>query len=101
MLGILENKIQEFQPDFILGIGVEIGINKLKIEKIGLNYKHSNILDNRGKKAIAEKIYTSSELVYETDVDVIDFVNSLKQKQIPCEISFNQGTYICNYIIIV
>src|SRR6056297_3010036 len=93
---LLKNKIQEFQPNFILGIGVAVGINKLRIEKLGLNYKYAKIPDNKGKTAKAEKIEEKGKLAYETDINVLDFVDSLTQKQIPCEISFNAGTYICN-----
>ena len=93
----LKNKIKESKPDFILGIGVAIGINKLRIEKLGLNYKYAKIPDNKGKKAKAEKIEEKGKLAYETGINVLDFVDSLKQKQIPCEISFNAGTYVCNY----
>jgi pyroglutamyl-peptidase len=94
---ILRNKIEEFKPDFVLGIGIAVGINKVKVEKVGLNYKHSEISDNEKTRATLEKINASKKLSYETNIDVLDFVDSLKKKEIPAEISFHAGTYVCNY----
>ncbi len=45
---VLRNKIDSFKPDFILGLGVAMGVNKVKVEKIALNYKHAGIPDNNG-----------------------------------------------------
>ncbi|MEA3248717.1 MAG: hypothetical protein U9Q73_03370 [Nanoarchaeota archaeon] len=92
----LKEKIDEFKPNLVLGIGVA-KINKVKIEKIGLNYKHTESLDNNGNKTIMEKIDSSKDLAYETDFDILDFVEKLKNKKIPAEVSFNAETYICNY----
>ncbi len=96
--GLLKRKILEVKPDFILGIGVAIGINRVKIEKIGLNYKYAEILDNKGTRTTFEKINNSKRLAYETKVNVLNFVNQLKERGIPSEISFHAGTYICNYV---
>ncbi|MBW6451681.1 MAG: hypothetical protein K0B02_03030 [DPANN group archaeon] len=45
---ILKEKIDKFKPDFIIGFGFELGINMIKIEKIGLNFKHTKMPDNNG-----------------------------------------------------
>ena len=95
---LLKTKIIDFKPTFILGLGVAIGINKIKVEKIGLNYKHADIPDNAGKKVNIKKINESKNLAYESKIDVLTFVNDLKNKEIPAEISFNTGTYVCNYV---
>ena len=95
---ILKNRIIEFKPEFVLGIGVGIGINRVKIEMIGLNYKHSKIPDKEGTIFSMEKINESQDLSYETQIDVLAFVDSLRKKGIPAEISLNAGTYVCNYV---
>jgi len=84
---ILRNKIDSFKPDFILGIGVAVGINRVRVEKIGINYKHANISDSEGKKEVVQKIDSSGDLAYETEVDVVSSVESLKNKGIPCDVS--------------
>ncbi len=94
---ILETELNSFKPDFILGIGVAMGGIRVRLEKIGLNYKHADILDNKGVKFTLEKINPKEKLAYETEVDVLKFSESLKSKGIPNEISFCAGTYICNY----
>lgn len=94
---ILKNKIDEFKPDFVLGLGIAIELNKVRVEKIGLNYKHSEMPDNSGTKFADEKIIPSGELSFETTIDVLSFVNTLKNDGVPAEISFHTGTYICNY----
>jgi len=94
---MLKNKIMEFRPDFILGIGVAVSINSVKLEKIGLNYKHAEIPDNEDKKIILEKIDDSKNLSYDTSIDVLNFASKLKENGIPAEISFSAGTYVCNY----
>ena len=95
---ILKNKITEFKPTFVLGIGVGRWTNRVKIEMIGLNYKHAEIPDNEGTKVSLEKINESKDLSYETKIDVLTFVDSLRNKEIPAETSFNAGTYVCNYV---
>ena len=94
---LLKNKIDDFNPEFILGLGVAMGINKVKIEKIGLNFKHAEIPDNEGIKIQSEKINANNQLAFETDIDILNFSDKLKERGIPAEISFHAGTYICNY----
>ncbi|MFA5061000.1 MAG: hypothetical protein WC494_01640 [Candidatus Pacearchaeota archaeon] len=96
--GLLKDKIDEFKPHFVLGLGVAIGTNKVKVEKIGLNYKHAEITDNEGIKLQSEKISINNKLALETNIDIFKFVNKLKEKGIPTEVSFHAGTYVCNYV---
>ncbi len=44
-----------------------------------------------------ELISRDADLAYESDVDVMVFVNNLQEKGIPAEVSFHAGTYVCNY----
>ncbi|MCF7799132.1 pyroglutamyl-peptidase I [Candidatus Woesearchaeota archaeon] len=94
---LLKEKIHEFNPEIVLGLGVAMGINKVKIEKIGLNFKHAEIPDNEGIKIQSEKISMNNSLAFETDIDILNFSDKLKEKGIPAEVSFHAGTYICNY----
>lgn len=95
--GLLKEKINSFNPDFVLGLGVAVGRPKVSIEKIGLNYMHANVPDNSGKIYNLEKIDSSKPLAYETNFDVQDLLEHLNKNEVPSEISFNADTYICNY----
>lgn len=94
---VLESKIKECQPQLIVGIGLDIRTNRVKLEKIGLNYKHASVADNSGTHATLERIDATKQLAYETDIDLLNIEKQLKEKEIPCEISFSAGTYVCNY----
>jgi pyroglutamyl-peptidase len=94
---LLKDKIDSFNPDFVLGLGVAVGRPKLSIEKIALNYMHANVPDNSGKIFTLEKIDNTKPLAYETDFDVKNLLEYLNKNEVPSEISFNADTYICNY----
>lgn len=94
---MLKDKIDSFNPDFVLGLGVAVGRPKISIEKIGLNYKHANVPDNSGKIYSLEKIDLNKPLAYETNFDVQSLLEHFNKNEVPSEISFNADTYICNY----
>lgn len=94
--GILRKEIDRFNPEFVLGLGVAMRISKVKVEKIALNYKYAGIPDNEGTRPECEKISCREGLALETEIDVLNLVNRLKEDGIPAEISFHAGTYVCN-----
>lgn len=93
----LKQKMEEVEPDFVLGIGVSVGIKRVKIEQIGLNYRQIPMAENDGVKGEVEKIDVHKKLSYETSIDAAAFVSALKENGIPAELSYHAGTYVCNH----
>ena len=90
----LEKAIKEFKPDFILGLGASKR-NRVSVEKIALNVIHENKPDNKGVVLMHKEI-GGKDVGLKTGFDCEKLVNYLVDKNIPCELSYFAGTYICN-----
>jgi pyroglutamyl-peptidase len=90
----LEKVIISFKPDLILGLGAAKR-NKVIVESIALNIVHNFKLDEKGKTLVNQKINDGINAL-KTDFDCLSLVNHLKKNDIPVDLSFFAGTYICN-----
>ncbi|MEK6908924.1 MAG: hypothetical protein AABX23_02645 [Nanoarchaeota archaeon] len=90
----LEKVILEFEPYFILGLGASKR-NKITVESIALNVIHEPRGDEKGKIFTNKKIISGADAI-KTKFNCEMLVNHLKKLDIPCDLSFFAGTYICN-----
>ncbi len=69
----------------------------IRVEAVALNVAHSTIPDNDGYTPYNKPIYPGAPLALKTRVSVEELVNKLRSAGIPVTISFDGGTYLCNY----
>ncbi|MGG4488414.1 pyroglutamyl-peptidase I [Metabacillus idriensis] len=90
--------IEEEKPDAVLMLGLAAGRYKITPERIAINCADGE-KDNEGIVKQDELIQTEGPAAYFSTLPIRTFVNVLKERGIPAEISNTAGTYLCNYIM--
>lgn len=80
--------LNEFQPDFILNIGLNASSGGLNLETFAIN----SLKDQQSFKSIRDN------LAYQTNIDTLFLADSLCKEGIPATRSDYAGSYYCNYI---
>ncbi len=97
---VLREALKKF-PDEDL-IVILLGLNErgtnLHLERTAVNLRKYRIPDNNGHQHVASKIYLSEGESRSTKIKVGDVVSTLMKNGIPCEVSNNAGTFVCNEI---
>lgn len=95
---LLLNKLAFINPDIVVCIGQASGRASISLEKVAINLLDFNIPDNSGKIIRSEKINSNAPDGYFSSLPVEKIVEQLLSADIPCEISFSAGTYLCNHV---
>ncbi|MGO1580530.1 MAG: pyroglutamyl-peptidase I [Peptoniphilaceae bacterium] len=92
-------KIEEVNPDVVLSVGQAGGYSSIKVEFIGINYADARIPDNEGKQAKGEKIFEDGQNAYFSNLPVKAIVENLRENNIPANLSYSAGTFVCNDVL--
>lgn len=97
-LAILKNKIKEEDPDVIISIGQAGGRTCISLEKVAINLNEARIADNANQQPHDESIVEQGNVAYFSNLPLNAILDTLKAHQIPVEISYSAGTYVCNHV---
>ena len=89
----------ELQPDAILCIGQAGGRKSITPEMVGINLRHGLVPDNRGYSPKDEIIISDGNDAYFSTIPVRKIAEGLKIKDIPAEVSYSAGAYVCNDVL--
>lgn len=93
---LLEREIQNVEPDVVIMIGQAADRKNICFEKIGLNWVQSKHADEAGIKPEAGPIEKSEPLALMSCFPMELHYEKLKSQNLPVEISFSAGAYVCN-----
>lgn len=93
------NAANEIQPDVILCIGQAGGRSAITPELVGINLRHASIPDNDGNQPMDEEIIIGGDKAYFSTLPVRKIVEAIKAKDIPSQLSYSAGAYVCNDVI--
>lgn len=93
---LLRLYLQHDKPDFIVMLGQAAGRSRICFEKIGLNWVQSEHPDEAGRHLSAGSILDAQPLALMTEFPVDRIVDVLKKENLPVEISFSAGAFVCN-----
>jgi len=93
---ILEREIQNLEPDVVIMLGQAGDRKNICLEKIGLNWVQTKNGDEAGIKPETGFIEPGVDLALMSPFAVDLHFEKLKEKNLPVEISFSAGTYVCN-----
>ena len=96
---VLEEAMQEHNPDVVLCIGQAGGRSEISIEKVAINLIEARIPDNEGQQPLGQKVYEDGETAYFATLPVKAMVTKVKEHGIPSNVSYTAGTYVCNDIM--
>lgn len=94
---VLKKVILEYQPQYVIAMGVANSRKVLSIEKQAINLKKAIIPDNDGNLFNNnDEVIEGSALYLKINLDVNYFHNKLIDNNIMNNVSNNAGSYVCN-----
>lgn len=95
----LKQAIKKQQPDIVIAVGQAGGREKISLEKYGFNWLDFKIADNQGNIIKNQFIDKQLPLKLESSLPVDYLLEKLSTKNIPLEISYRAGGFICNEVL--
>lgn len=95
----LSRKIDEVQPDIILGTGFASRIPRISLEVLGKNIMGGKYPDATGFKARGGPIINGDRTSYQTNVDNPELRGLLSRNDISADVSFDAEGFVCNALI--
>ena len=95
---ILKQLLDEHQPDVVIALGQAEGRSQITPEKIAINLDNARIPDNAGNSPINQPIVNGGADGLFTTLPIDSYVEKLKKGEIPANISYSAGTFVCNHL---
>ena len=95
----IEEAIEKYSPNVILSIGQAGGRNEITIEKVAINLLEARIKDNDGYQPLDKPIKEDGQTAYFTNLPIKGMVAHIKENNIPANISYTAGTFVCNSVM--
>lgn len=92
----LKSEIEKSKPNYVIMLGQASGRKNICFEKVGLNWIQTEHPDEAGVTPKSGKILVDVDLALMTEFPVEQIFLKLKQAELPVEISFSAGTFVCN-----
>lgn len=93
---ILDNLIEEYKPYYVICVGQAAGRDKISLEKVGINLMEARIKDNAGYQPKDLPVHPDGDLAYYSNLPLKSMLKDLETNDIPAEISYSAGTFVCN-----
>ena len=98
---LLKETIDAERPDVIISVGQAGGRKRITIERFAVNIQSNRLPDNDGSICYDEPICPEGPPAYQSGLPVKVMMQAVRNRGIPCEISYHAGTFVCNYIFYV
>lgn len=96
---VVQEAIQDHQPDVVLCIGQAGGRFAMSPERLAINLDDARIPDNEGNQPIDAVIQEDGEAAYFTQLPIKAMVSSMQRVGVPAAVSNTAGTFVCNHIM--
>lgn len=96
---IIEQKVEEVDPDVILCIGQAGGRYGVTPERVAINVDDARIPDNRGNQPVDQTIREDGPAAYFSSLPVKAMVQKMREAAVPSSVSNSAGTFVCNHIM--
>jgi len=95
---LLLQHLHHFQPDGVISFGLAAGRAKISLERLAVNLKDFRHADNQGVKISNESVTENGPAAYFSTLPLLCIFDTLKQSNIPVELSLSAGAFLCNQI---
>ncbi len=89
----------ELRPHAILCVGQAGGRGAVTPEVVGINLREATIPDNAGHMPVNTPVMENAPAAYFATLPVRDMVQAVKEKGIPCALSYTAGAFVCNDLL--
>lgn len=93
----MKQLINQFQPDLILCLGLAGNAKKIAVEKLAINLRINP--EARFPLFTLRKINVSGSWFHQATYNSSKIVHFIQEEDIPVEISYSAGLYLCNAIL--
>ena len=90
---------EELCPHAILCVGQAGGSSAVTPEVVAINLREASIPDNAGNVPVNTPVIENAPAAYFATLPVRDMVQAVKEKGIPCTLSYSAGTFVCNDLL--
>lgn len=97
-LKVLQQSIDEVNPDLVLALGQEGGRSDFSIERIAINIDDARIADNAGARPIDQPVVNGAPAAYFSTLPIKTMVAGLRAAGHPASVSQTAGTFVCNHV---
>ena len=97
-LKVLQQSIDEVNPDLVLALGQEGGRSDFSIERIAINIDDARIVDNAGAQPIDQPVVNGAPAAYFSTLPIKTMVAELRAAGHPASVSQTAGTFVCNHV---
>lgn len=96
---LLQQSIQQWQPDLVLCIGQAGGRAAISLEQVAINLVEARIPDNSGWQPSGEPVVADGPTAYFSTLPLKAMRQQIQHCGIPVNISYTAGTYVCNALM--
>ena len=89
----------ELRPHAILCVGQAGGRSAVTPEVVAINLREASIPDNAGNIPVNTPVIENAPAAYFATLPVRDMVQAVKERGIPCALSYTAGTFVCNDLL--
>ena len=89
----------ELRPHAILCVGQAGGRSAVTPEVVAINLREASIPDNAGNMPVNTPVIENAPAAYFSTLPVRDMVQAVKERGIPCALSYTAGTFVCNDLL--
>lgn len=97
-LKVLQQSIDEVNPDLVLALGQAGGRSDFSIERIAINIDDARIADNAGTQPIDQTVVVGAPAAYFSTLPIKTMVAGLRAAGHPASVSQTAGTFVCNHV---
>lgn len=90
---------EKLRPHAILCVGQAGGRSAVTPEVVAINLREASIPDNAGNVPVNTPVIENAPAAYFATLPVRDMVQAVKEKGIPCTLSYSAGTFVCNDLL--
>lgn len=94
----VQAELEKEEVDVVLSVGQAGGRAAMTPELIGINYMQARIPDNAGEQPNGAIVEGGEDGLFST-LPVEKIVEELKNANIPAELSFSAGSFVCNHVL--
>ncbi len=90
------DKIRSFRPDAVIMTGQASGRSAISLERIAVNLRDARIPDNAQNQPVDVPVDPDGPAAYFSTLPVKAMREAILAAGVPCELSCNAGTFVCN-----
>jgi pyroglutamyl-peptidase len=97
----LRAALREFRPDAVVSFGLAERRKRFGVEMAALNVDHAEEPDVSRDRRERRRIDPKGPWVRETRLPVERILRAMKAARVPCGVSYQAGTFVCNHLFYV